>query len=401
MISYTEASNLIREEISKINLEAEFVDLSDSFHRTLAEDIISDVNLPPFDNSAVDGIAVLYSNETKEWKLIGEISAGNYKDIQLSKNEAVKIMTGARIPEDVSSIIPVEDLLFEGSNARLIEDAKFHIGMNIRKKGSDIKEGEIAVERGTFLEPRHLSAAASCGKDKLKVYKKLKFAILSTGDELINVNEKPVNDKIRVSNIYSLYGEVLEINQAPINYGFINDDKSKIKNLISEILKSGIDILLTTGGVSVGEYDFLKTIFNELGVKEIFWQAYIKPGKPMYFGSFDSLGKKKLIFGLPGNPVSSHVNFIVYIKENVKKLFGIKPNETIKAELTNDLKKKDKKRHFMKGFLERRGENYFVSSVLSQSSGNLVELSKSNCLIEIEEDYLNPEKGEMVNCIPM
>ncbi|GBD90005.1 molybdopterin molybdenumtransferase [bacterium BMS3Abin04] len=401
MISYNEASALIREEFDKIKPGTELIQIENALHRTLAEDIISDIFLPSFNNSAVDGYGIIFGRNMTEWKIIGEISAGNYKEFKLNIFDAVKIMTGAKIPDDVTAVIPIENVTVEDDKINLLPNIKYHSGMNIRKKGSDINKNEIAVKRGTFLKPRHLAAVAACGKVNLLVFKKLKFAILATGDELIPITEKPQNDKIRVSNTYSLMGEVLENHQLAVNYGFVNDDKNRIKEIIKKILSSDAEVVLTTGGVSVGEYDYLKTIFLELGVAQIFWRAYIKPGKPAYFGVHKKNDKMKLIFGLPGNPVSSQVNFKVYIKENVRRLYGMNPTETVKAELINDLRKKDKKRHFMKGLLTKVNDKYYVTSTISQSSGNLVEMSKANCLIIVKEEQLNPKKGEFVECIPM
>ncbi len=401
MLSYTEAFSLIKEQFQNLKLETETVKLENSLHRTLSENVISDINLPPFDNSAVDGYAVLFDDSINEWEMIGEISAGNFKEFDLLKTQTLKIMTGAKIPEICTAVIPIEDVEVQNRKVILSAGSKYFEGMNIRRKESDIRKGEIAVEKGTFLQPRHLASIASCGRSEIKVYKKLIFGILATGDELIPVNEKPVGDKIRVSNVYSLLGEVLALNQKAKNFGFITDDKEKIKEKVNNILNSDIDILLTTGGVSVGEYDYLKDIFEESGVKKIFWRAFIKPGKPCYFGIFNKYDKIKLVFGLPGNPVSSQINFKVYIKENVNNLFGMQNTEQVEAELLNDLKKKDKKRYFMKGFLKKENGKYFVTSKFSQSSGNMVELSRANCLIVIEEEHLNPKKGERVNCIPM
>lgn len=401
MISYSEACAFISKEFLKLKLERETVKLENAFNRTLAEDIYSDINMPSFDNSAVDGIAVKHNENIRQWKIIGEISAGNYNEFNIAEGEAVRIMTGAKLPDGVDTVIPIEDIEEEKDSALLLPAAKYHSKMNIRKTGSDIMKGEIAVEKGTFLRARHLAAAASCGKSELSVYKKLKFAVLATGDELVPVEQKPIADKIRVSNIYSLAGEVLAVHQLPVNCGFINDDKPSIKKTIESILNSDADIVMTTGGVSVGKYDYLREIFSELGVKEIFWRAKIKPGKPLYFGSFLKDNKFKLVFGLPGNPVSGQVNFKVYIKENVERLFGIPAAYKIKAELLNDLRKKDRKRHFLRGLLTEREGKYFVTSLVSQSSGNLVQMSKANCLIELEEERINPKAGEEVVCIPM
>lgn len=400
MISYSEATKLIEDEFKSIELQTEIVSLDEASNRTLAEDVIADINLPPFDNSAVDGIAIKYNDAITEWKIIGEISAGNYKEFSFEQNSAVSIMTGSKIPAYCDTVIPIEDIVPTTAGVKIKKGSRYLKGVNIRNFGSDIKKEEIAVEDGTLLKARHLASAATCGKTFLKVLKPIQFSVLSTGDELIPVGEKPSGDKIRSSNNYALLGAITELNQTAINFGFVNDDREVTKNTIFKMLTNELDILITTGGVSVGKYDFVKDIFKELGVEEIFWRANIKPGKPAYFGKLIQNGRTKLIFGLPGNPVSSIVNFEIYIKPFIMKIFGMGDIEKLTAILENDVRKTDKKRHFLKAyFYEDNESNYKVISQRSQSSGNLVELSRANCLIEIEEEKLNPVAGDKVRCI--
>lgn len=400
MIRHKEAVSIIGSEFEKIKPGIEEIKLDEASLRTLAEDVHADINLPPFDNSAVDGIAVTFNESIKAWKIVGEISAGNYNELDISIDTTVSIMTGSRLPALADTVIPVEDIFISDGIAKLKPEAKFKKGMNIRKLGSDIRKGETVLSRGTFIKSRHLAALASCGRYKIKVYKRLKFAVLATGDELVPVDTEPYSDKIRVSNIYALCGLVNELHQIPVNLGFTGDNRSELKLKLENILISDADIIITTGGVSVGKFDYVKELFLELGVEEKFWRANIKPGKPAFFGIYQKEDKTKLVFGLPGNPVSSQVNFELYIKPFVKKLFGQNKVETVNATLENDLIKKDKKRHFMKAFLsDKSGGPLRVISQISQSSGNLAQFSKANCLIEIEEERLNPRKGETVKCI--
>lgn len=398
MINYNEALEIIKQEIEKLTLQTEEVDILESFNRILAEDVIADVDLPPFDNSAVDGYAIKYSDR-KEWKIIGEISAGNFSSFNLTENDTVLITTGSKLPVNADTIIPVEDVEINGNLLKLKENAFFKKGMNIRTQGNDLKKNEIAVNRFTKIDAKTIAVLASCGKEKVKVFTKLKAAILATGDELIPINEKPKDDKLRVSNIYSLYAAIKEMNHTVISLGFTKDDKAIITQKIKAALEMEIDLLITTGGVSVGKYDFLKEIFEEQGVKEKFWKVNIKPGKPIYFGVYEKDEKKILVFGLPGNPASSLVNFYVFIKPAIKFLFKQDEIKNITATLQNDLKKKDGKRHFLRGILFEENDEWKVISEFSQSSGNLVEMSRANCLIEIEEERFNPKKGEKVKCI--
>lgn len=398
MINYNEAIEIIKSEFEKLILHTEEVDLLESFNRILAEDVIADVDLPPFDNSAVDGYAIKFS-ERAQWKIIGEISAGNYSSFTLTENDAVLITTGSKLPPNADTIIPIEDVEVNGKDLFLKQNSFFKKGMNIRTQGNDLRKNEIAVNCFTKIDAKTIAVLASCGKEKVKVYSKLNAAILATGDELIPINEKPTDDKLRVSNNYSLYAAIKEMNHTVINLGFVNDDKKIITEKIKAALSLNIDLLITTGGVSVGKYDFLKEVFKEQGVKEKFWKVNIKPGKPIYFGLYVNDDRRILIFGLPGNPVSSLVNFYVFIKPAIEFLFRQNEIKSITAALQNDLKKKDGKRHFSRGILFEENGEWKVTSEFSQSSGNLVEMSRANCLIEIEEDKLNPKKGERVKCI--
>ncbi|MFZ6033987.1 MAG: gephyrin-like molybdotransferase Glp [Melioribacter sp.] len=398
MINYSEALEIIKREISELEPGIEEIDLLDSYNRIIAEDVIADVDLPPFDNSAVDGYALVFS-ERNEWNVKGEISAGNYSPVAISEDEAVLITTGGKLPGNADTVVPVEDVEINNGTLRLKPDVIFKKGLNIRRKGSDLELNKIAVPAFTKIKPQTAAAIASCGREKVKVFSKLKFAVLATGDELIPVGEKPANDKIRVSNIYSLYMAVKEQNHSALNLGFVKDDRNLIKEKIRGTLESNIDFLITTGGVSVGKYDFLKDVFEELGVRRKFWKVNIKPGKPIYFGVFENNDKKILIFGLPGNPVSSLVNYKVFIEPAIDYLFKQKETELITAVLQNNLKKRDGKRHFARGILYEENGVWNVTSEFSQSSGNLVEMSASNCLIVLPEEIRNPQKGDSVKCI--
>ncbi|MDF1613260.1 molybdopterin molybdotransferase MoeA [Stygiobacter electus] len=398
MINYNEALEIIKSEFQKLKLKVEEVDIFESYNYILAEDVIADVDLPPFDNSAVDGYAIKFS-DTSQWKIIGEISAGNFNSFNISDDKAVLITTGSKIPVGADTIISVEDVNVQSNTLILKANAFIKKGMNIRTQGNDLKRDEIAVRQFTKIDSKTIAVLASCGKEKVKVYSKLKSALLATGDELIPINEKPSEDKFRVSNIYSLYAAMKEMNHTVINLGFAKDDKEMIRNKVEAALEMNIDMLITTGGVSVGKYDFLKEIFEEQGVKEKFWKVNIKPGKPIYFGVYEKDERRILVFGLPGNPVSSLVNFYVFIKPAIEFLFKQNTINKLTAILQNDLKKKDGKRHFSRGVLFTENDELKVTSEFSQSSGNLVEMSRANCLIEIEEDKLNPKKGERVKCI--
>lgn len=400
MISYNEAYNIIQAEFKKLNLQTETVDILDSVGRILAEDIHSDIFLPPFDNSAMDGIGVRFNPDIKRWNIIGEIPAGQFSDFKIDENNAVTIMTGGKLPEGVDTVIPVENIDLNDGLATLKEGARFVRGINIRKQGEDLFKDRIALKKNTKLKAHHIAVAASCGKSRVEVYKRLRIGVLATGDELIDIRETPKDDKIRSSNLYSLLSAVREMNMQPISLGTSKDEKQLIYDKMKSALDTDLDILITTGGVSVGKFDYVKEVHEELGVDVKFWRVMIKPGKPLLFGTYMNGDKTTLVFGLPGNPVSCLVNFRVFVQQNIDSLFQLDDPGKLIAVLEDDLTKKDKKRHFMRGFCTSDNEGiYHVQKVGSQSSGNLAEMGKANCLMVLKEEKMNMKRGEKIECI--
>jgi len=401
MISYNEALKITQKAFKSLNLQTEEFDLLDSVGRILGEDIYSDINLPPFDNSAMDGIAIKMNPSIKKWKVIGEIPAGKFSEFEIDEESAVNIMTGSMLPPGCDTVIPIEDIDADDHQAELKDGVRFVEGMNVRSQGQDLEKGKIALEKNTRLQSHHIAVAASCGKTSVQVYKPLKIGILATGDELVDIDEKPQVDKIRCSNLYSLLAAVKGMGMEPVNLGIARDDKKLIYDRMKNALENKIDILITTGGVSVGKYDYVKEIHEKLGINIQFHGVFIKPGKPTLFGTYEQNGHTTLVFGLPGNPVSSLVNFILYIQQNVDELLGSSDLKRFTGVLMDDLSKKDGKRHFMRGIYTYNDKNgtFQVRKMGSQSSGNLAEMGKSNCLIIIEEERRNPRKGEHVECI--
>lgn len=398
MKSYNETLSIIKEEFSRLIPKTCNVDILDSYGKILAEDVIADIDLPPFDNSAVDGYAVQYSKRSS-WKLIGEISAGNFVDLKVTEEQAVLITTGGKLPAGADTVIPLEDVTVTDDMVVLNSDITLKEGANVRRQGEDLKKFEIALKTYTKIDAKVMATLAACGKKIVKVFEPLKIGILATGDELIPVEEKPENDKLRVTNTYSLYAAVKEAGQTPIVFGFVKDDKELIRQRLREAFNSNLDVLITTGGVSVGKYDFLKALFEEEGVVTKCWRAKVKPGKPIYFGVYKSETTKTLVVGLPGNPVSSLVGFKVFVKPSIDYFYHQPLPLTIDAILQNNYKKRDDKRHFARGFLYQEDGIWKVKTRYSQSSGNMVEMSMANCLIVFKEEMLNPAEGERVECI--
>src|SRR3990170_4969636 len=244
MIPYSEAYKIIRNEFLKLKLHTEEVDLLNSLNRILAEDVYADTSLPPFDNSAMDGYAVKFNPSRKQWKIIGEISAGNFNLFTLDDDSAVLIMTGGKLPANTSAVIPVEDVIAENGYVKLVDGKSIKENQHIRRKGEDLSEGILALKKNQLITSNKISLLGACGKSKVKVYRKLKFGVLSTGDELVDINSKISDDKIRGTNLYSIISAVTEFNMDAVNFGFVKDDKEKIREKLSEAFNSDIDCLL-------------------------------------------------------------------------------------------------------------------------------------------------------------
>lgn len=399
MIQYSEAVEIVKNEFSGIKLRTEKVNILDSLNRVLAEDIIADTPQPIFTNSAMDGFAVKFKPGILKWKVTGEISAGKFRNFKPGAAKAIMIMTGSRMPESADTVIPIEHVNINGNEISLVNDIKIKKLQNVRKSGEDIAKGEKVITKGTLIKANQIQLASSCGKINIKVFKKIKTGVLTTGNELIDIEKKPKGDKIRASNLYSLLAGITESGFQPVNLGISIDDKSLLKRKIQRALSSGIDILLTSGGVSEGKYDFLPDIYNELGVKILFHKVNIKPGKPMLFGVYKRNRKKVLIFGLPGNPVSCYVNFTLFVRNIFYSSLTNADLYNLSAILNESIKKKDKKKHFARAFLKETGGVNYVTVSGSQSSANALGLSNANVLIEFPENTIELKKGSVVKCI--
>ncbi len=393
MINAEEAHKIIFDSVKPLGTIS--VALERSLHRVLAENIIANENIPPFDNSAMDGFAIRSEDVQKvptTLNLMGEISAGTVFPASLKINEAVSIMTGGKIPQGCDAVIQHE--WTEQPNKQYVNILRnVAIGHNIRRAGADIATDAIVFEKGQHLRPQEIGVLASLGKRFVEVYRPPRVAVLTTGDEVIDI-DKPLSDgKIRNSNAYTLVALLRDIGCEVDNLGIARDDKTELKQKISDGLNA--DVLITSGGVSVGKYDFVMDVLKELGAEIKFWKVNIKPGMPLMF----ALCNGKPVFGLPGNPVSTTVTFLKFVKPALLNMSGHQKADsgyTIHARLEHEIKKTDGKRHFVRGILESRNGSLSVRSTGSQVSNMLTSLSKANCLIIIPEEKEIIRSGEDV-----
>ncbi len=396
MINAEEALRIILESTSP--LKSEKIKLADAPGRVLADDIVAKEDIPPFDNSSMDGFAVvavdlINASESKHvsLKILGESSAGNPFRKKLKGGCAVRVMTGGVIPAGSDAVVPIEATNEEGGG-RVLFASPARSAQHIRLVGEDIRRGETILERGTVIGPPQLGILASLGHAKARVYRKPLVRILATGDELVEVNKSPKEGQIRNSSTHTLAAYVTLQGGVADSLGIVSDKRKRLKRRIKEGLDA--DVLLITGGVSVGKYDYVKEVLEELGVEIKFWKVNIKPGKPLVFGQF----KRTLVFGLPGNPVSTSVTFLQFVRPALHKMGGRAPSlpMCLTAVIDHDFSKSDGKRHYVRCIVESVDGQLRARSTGTQSSGVMSSMSKANALMIIPEDVAHLQQGDSV-----
>ncbi len=398
MISIEEAKKLIWNETPI--LKKEKIEIIDPLGRVLAEDIISDFDVPSFDRSAMDGFAII-SDDTfsgsKEspvfLEVIGEIKAGEKKILKIEKGKAISIMTGAKIPNGSDAIIKIEDVkeIIKNGKRYIKIDRPIKKGENVSKKGEDIKKGEIVLKKGTFIDSAVFSMLAYLGKEKILVYKKPKVAILSTGDEIKKVGEKLKEGEIYDSNSYSIYALTKKYGGNPHILGIAKDNPE----ILDKFIKKGLlyDLFIISGGVSEGKYDIVVDILKKNKVKMIFHKVAVKPGKPTFFGKKG----KTIIFGLPGYPVSTYINFENLVKISLYKMTGRNMPERFKFTgiLKEDVENKGDRDEFLRVIAEIENGNVYIRPYPSQKSGVLSSVVYSNAILYLKKGE-KKKKGEKV-----
>ena len=375
--------------------QKETIHIKDALNRIVAEPIIATMNVPNHDNSAMDGYAInidlLNDHGPFKLKVTGKLLAGNALDGNIEG--AVRIMTGATIPSGLNAVIPQEHVeLYEGV---ITFKTKPLSNQNIRRTGEDIKRGQTVFQNGRFLEPCDLGLLASLGIDSIKVYRKIKVAFFSTGDEIISLGKSLLPGQVYDSNRYSLIGLLKRLDVDMLDFGVIPDDKKAIEDTLLKASNIA-DIVVTTGGVSVGDADFMKDILKKIG-EILFWKISMKPGKPLAYGKIGQCH----YFGLPGNPVSTMVTFYQFVREAILTLSGQTPIPKIpliKAKLLGPIKKIPGRTEFQRGIYEQDDQGTFkVNPLKDQGSGILRSMSEANCFILLHEDLAHLEKDMWVD----
>ena len=411
-LSVTEARNAISTLIQDIQLQAKRSDameklpLKQCLGRILANDILSPINVPANDNSAMDGFA-FNSKELKtdreqiHLRIVGTVYAGQTSVPPTQASECIKIMTGAMMPPDCDTVIPQE--FTQLSDEGLITFAKDTVraGENRRLRGEDLQAGKPAIQQGRILKASDIGLAASLGIAELGVYQRIKVAILSSGDELCDMSEPLVPGKIYDSNRFSLHACLSRLGFEIMDCGIVRDTPEDLRHAFTSASQKA-DVIISSGGVSVGEADFTKQIMDELG--EVgFWKIAMRPGRPMAFGSLKPISPKTsptVFFGLPGNPVAVMVTFYQFVRNALLQLNGaLKPEiPLVLVQSAEAIRKKSGRTEFQRGVLFRNSEGkLFVKSTGSQGAGILRSMSEANCFMILHHDQGNIAPGDWVD----
>lgn len=405
MITYEEARSIVMQYAHVLGTET--LPLQKITGMVLAEPVLAPNDLPLFDNSAVDGFGVRLADVESasidnpiRLKLLGTLQAGDFGELSVQPGTAVKILTGAPIPTDVKAVIMQEFSNSENGSVYLLSGAKE--GENIRYRGEEYRAGDTVLEAGTVVSPPVVGLLASFGYDSVKVYRKPRITILVTGNELVPPGRKLMPGQIYESNSYSLIAALKELGVDTVTVRTAKDNDDVLQKELSEALAES-DIVISTGGVSVGEFDLVKRIAENLDVETLFWTVAIKPGKPVFFGRKNLEGNQKLIFGLPGNPVAVLVTFYLFIRPLLLRMAGLDSDSITlhKALLSCDLKKKPGRLDFVRGKLKRTGSKLKVTPCKGQGSHMLGGLSQADCLILFPQDAASMAAGTEADIIPL
>lgn len=407
LIFFNKAKKLVLNSCKK--LKTEMISIKNSLFRITAKNLFSKLTVPNYNNSAKDGFAI------KSWatknaslknpvylKIIGTSSSGKKSKFHKKydkKFSCIKIMTGAPLPKNFDSVIEKELVIKKNGFIKIIKPIKKY--SNVRFKGNQLEKNEFLFPKGTRLQPQHIGILISAGINQILTYKIPTVGIITTGNEIVNIDKKPKFGQVKNSNSYVLQSLLQKYNFNFINYGLVKDNFNKIKSVVLKAIKD-CDVILISGGISHGEYDLVKPVLKNVGTKSIFWEIRCRPGKPLFFGTKIFNKKKKYIFGIPGNPVANFVQFEVLIKPFLLKLSGRKDfdNKNIFfAFLTKSIKKEPQFKYFLRGKYFVKKNIFFVTPLQNQDSSILKSVVKANCLIILNEQDVELKKGNIVKIL--
>jgi molybdopterin molybdotransferase len=376
MVTINQALTLIDNQVRQS--QSEEVMLTKMVGRILAEPIYAPLDLPPFSQSAMDGYAINYSADHTSYKVKGELAAGSSETFTLNSGEAVRIFTGAPVPETANAVIMQENCTFQNNFITLKGEVKLF--QHIRNQGDQIKKNSLALESGTFLSPAVVGFISALGIESAKVYRKPKIAIIATGSELIKPGNVLSAGKIYESNSFMLQAAIDYYQVGDAEIFSVHDDLEATKIKLTQVMNHA-DFVLLSGGISAGEYDFVAQALNEIGVEGVFHKVRQKPGKPLYFGVDRN---SHYVFALPGNPSAAMTSFLIYVLPALKKFAGAGFNglQKISGKIQTAYKKQDDRAHLLKAFTDEHS----VRILDGQNSDILMSFTHANSIALIPED---------------
>ncbi len=380
MISVEAAKQMVREKVPRLDRQEQIM-LEDATGRVLAEDVCVDMDFPPFNRCNMDGYAVVSSDGEGDFELLETVPAGAVPKAKVASGKVSKVMTGAPLPEGADAVVPVEKTTqAKNDNVRILKQAQ--AWENVTTRGLELKKGDRILEKGARLRPQEISMLASAGCSQPSVFRFPTVAVLATGSELIEPDEKPGPGKIRNSNSYGLMAQCQNIG-LPVHFlGVVHDDPEHLREKIKEGLER--DVLLLTGGMSMGDFDIAPDILRESGVHFWFERVRIKPGKPVHFGTTKT---GSVVFGLPGNPVSTMVIFNQLVKPALQSLMRLPSEEGIREQgvLALDYRRKDSSREeYLPVYVQKEGGQWTIQLIRYLGSGHMMALTKANALMKID-----------------
>ncbi len=389
-ISFSESIKILNENLPEIK-QSEKVFLNEALNRILAKDIVAKYDNPYMPTASMDGYAINYDDIDKEIKIIGKNPAGHFDIKEIKKGEAVKTYTGSFMPKNSDTLVPIENVEVKGD--KLIIKEKVKRGFSVRPVGEDFKKGEVLIKKGTILKAGEIGVLASLGIPVVDVVKKPVVSILATGEEVVDLDDEFEMGQIRSSNNYTLTALGKSFGFEAINLGIAGDKKDEIKSKLLDALKTS-DVVVTTGGVSVGDFDFVKEITGEFDV--LFHGVNIKPGQWIMIAKAGD----KFIVSLPGFPYSSFVTFLLYVVPILESLENKKVIKKIKAKLKHSFTKKFKKYQFVAVNIEFNGEFFVNTEGKKQgSSGILTNLIGNKALMCLPEGLYELKEGIVVDVL--
>ena len=393
MVSVEEAYQIIQSVSLKLNSEQKFLD--DVTGRILFEPVHADRDFPPFDRVAMDGIAINteHFDATRSYPIEGLQAAGTSQSRLQNKNYCIEVMTGAVLPEGTNAVIPYEDIEIQSGVAKLKLN-EVRPGMNVHPQGADTRKGDVLVKAHQLISPAEIALFASVGKAHLQVYDFPKTTILSTGDELVEISEKPESHQIRRSNVYALQAAMQAMGWKASSFHLM-DNKEHVKEELTKHLNK-YDVLIISGGVSKGKFDFIPDALSELGVKKLFHQVTQRPGKPFWFGTTQN---GKIVFALPGNPVSTFVCFYKYIKPWMYTQMGLNP-QLQTAQLNADVQFNPPLTYFLQVRVINQDGILNANPVSGGGSGDFVNLNEVDGFLELPLSESTFSAGGVYTYIP-